>query len=67
MAEMCPIHADVTMVVRPTNSVNGGSIRWGCAVCNMQEIDRLRGLVSHEERLESVRRFRLRDGVTGNS
>ncbi len=65
MAEMCPVHTDVAMVVRPSNSVNGGSIRWGCAVCNMQEIDRLRGLVSAEERSESVRRFRLRDRVSG--
>lgn len=64
MAEACPVHEDVTMVVRDSNSVNGGSIRWGCAVCNMLEIDRLRALVSPEQRSESVERFRQRDRLT---
>lgn len=38
----CQTHEDVPYIVRPSNSVNGGSIGWGCAVCNMLEVERLR-------------------------
>jgi hypothetical protein len=36
MARCCEIHTDVLRVVRPSNSVNGGDIDWGCAICNME-------------------------------
>ncbi len=64
--EYCPTHEDVPMLTRSTGSVNGGYVRWGCAICNMIEVEKLR----HElDRVngnsvasgESVERFRARD------
>lgn len=62
-AEYCPIHPDVQIVVRPSTSVNGGSIGWGCAVCNCLEVERLRGFVSDEERSASIDRARNRSAL----
>jgi hypothetical protein len=33
--------------------VNGGSIGWGCAVCNMLEVERLRTIVRSVNRIIS--------------
>lgn len=71
MAEMCPIHTDVAKIVRPSNSVNGGYIGWGCAVCNMLEIERLRQELnivtgSSKKTSESIQRFRDRDALNSN-
>lgn len=38
----CKKHPDVPVIVRSSGSVNGGSIRWGCAVCNSLKMDELR-------------------------
>lgn len=64
--EYCPTHTDVPMVSREYGSPNGGYIRWGCAVCNMieietlrHELDRITGNTSASS--QSVERFRERD------
>jgi hypothetical protein len=39
---MCKIHPDVPYIVREGISVHGGYIGWGCAVCNMLELEKAR-------------------------
>jgi len=41
----CSKHEDVPYIVRSSGSVLGGSIGWGCAVCNMLEVERLRAYI----------------------
>jgi hypothetical protein len=38
----CQKHPDVPIIVRSSGSVNGGQIRWGCAVCNSLKLDEVR-------------------------
>lgn len=72
MARTCPIHTDVLMIERPSGSVNGGMVRYGCAICNMLEIDRLRRELdvvtgNNQKTVESIQRFRDRDAPTTTS
>lgn len=69
--EFCPVHTDIRMVVRPSGSVNGGSIGFGCAICNLLEIERLRADLdrvtgSTELSGQSIQRFRDRNALNGN-
>ena len=58
LPKTCRIHEDVPYIERESGSVHGGTIGWGCAVCNMLKLEEARRRIAQlEAALRKIEKF----------